>query len=60
MQAGIFDMQPNVRRYIMFAHPDPWEGMAWFLPSRRIHKYSFSLRGDPAAAISLLEINNLP
>jgi len=26
IQAGIVDMQPNVRRYVTFASPDPWGG----------------------------------
>ena len=28
-------------RYVTFACPDPWEGMAWFLPVRRTLELSF-------------------
>jgi len=51
---------PNVRRYVLFACPDLWEGMVWFLPTRRITIFSFWLLNDPAATISLFLINNLP
>jgi len=56
----LFGLADNVRRYVLFACPDLWEGMAWFLPTRRITIFSFWLLNGPAATISLLVINNLP
>ena len=37
----------NVRRYVTFANPDLWEGMAWFLRSRRTLNFLFDYPAVP-------------
>jgi len=46
---NIFNCVVTFRRYVTFACPDPWEGLAWFLQLWRIRKTSFQVLNNRAA-----------